>query len=225
MKRIALLMALALPLAPTPAVAQKAAAADWTGTVKVTEAGGYLMGNPDAPVRLVEYVSLTCGHCATFHQAGMPALVRDYVATGQVSLEMRNFPLNVVDLIAATASRCVGTDRYFEVTASLLGSQGDWINAFQTADRALLETLASRNDVMGLVSVGGIDGVLVGGGDRAAITACANDMTTAMALDRMAKAARTAGVNGTPTFSINDGLVAVHDWASLKPLIDKALAE
>ena len=224
MKRVALLMALALPLAPAPALAQQAAA-DWTSTVKVTEAGGYLMGNPDAPVRLVEYVSLTCGHCATFHQTGLPILVSDYVATGRVSLEMRNFPLNVFDLIAATASRCVGTDRYFDVTASLLASQRDWTNAFRAGDHALLEALASNNDVMGLAAVGGIDDVLVGGGDRAAITACANDMSTAIALDRMAQAAQAAGVNSTPTFSINDGLVAVHDWSSLRALIDKALAK
>ena len=84
-----------LPAAP----AKKAAAAsDWTKTVTVTPDGGYRMGNPAAPVKLVEYGSLTCGACGRFAQEGVPQLVSKYVRTGRVSFEFRNYVRDPADI-------------------------------------------------------------------------------------------------------------------------------
>ena len=62
----------------------------WTDVVTVSDEGGYIVGNPDAPLKLVEYASHTCGACANFSISGAPALKKDYVSTGVVSLELRN---------------------------------------------------------------------------------------------------------------------------------------
>lgn len=223
-KRTALMLALALPMAPAPAAAQEAAI-DWTATIAATEAGGFRMGNPDAKVQLVEYVSMTCNHCAHFHEDGMASLVSDYVATGNVSLEIRNFPLNFVDLIVSMGVRCSGESGFFDNTAQLLETQEQWITNFRSADQARAQALAEANDLMGLISLGGIDEALVqNGASRDAIAACAADPAAVQELQGVAQRAQAAGVNGTPSFAINDSLVSVHDWASLKPLLDAALA-
>ncbi len=57
----------------------------WQDVVTKTEQGGYLMGNPDAPIKLVEYGALSCSHCADFAETAMPDLVSDYVDSGRVS--------------------------------------------------------------------------------------------------------------------------------------------
>ena len=65
--------ATAVPVQPAPAQAQR----DWTRVVAQTPEGGYRMGNPNAPVKLVEYLSLTCSHCAHFSEQGAPRLIAD----------------------------------------------------------------------------------------------------------------------------------------------------
>src|SRR5687767_11435749 len=78
-----------------PVVVSAAAAApkngDWSTMVTKTPEGGFVMGNPNAKVKLVEYGSLTCDHCAAFEEQGGKALVDDYVKKGLVSWEFRNF--------------------------------------------------------------------------------------------------------------------------------------
>src|SRR3546814_9181159 len=76
--------ALPLGIAAVPA-AQAEAAKDWTKTVARTPEGGFRVGNPDAPVKLVEYGSLTCDHCAHFAEEATPKLLGQYVRSGRVS--------------------------------------------------------------------------------------------------------------------------------------------
>jgi protein-disulfide isomerase len=79
---------------------------EWTDVVAVTEAGGYLVGNPDAPLKLIEYASHTCGACANFSVNGSPPLKNDYVSTGVVSIELRNLVRDPIDLTIAALVRC-----------------------------------------------------------------------------------------------------------------------
>src|SRR5919112_6429232 len=62
---------------------------DWSQVVNPTSANGFVMGNPNAKVKLVEYGSLTCPHCAEFDEKAVPALIDKYVKSGQVSWEFR----------------------------------------------------------------------------------------------------------------------------------------
>src|SRR3546814_20886474 len=65
-------------------------AGDWTRTVTQTAAGSFVMGNPAAPVKLIEYLSYTCPHCAAFTAESADVLRGRMVKSGKVSLEMRN---------------------------------------------------------------------------------------------------------------------------------------
>ena len=77
----------------------------WADMVLKTPEGGYRMGNPAAPIKLVEYGSLTCPHCAEVAEKGSAELRDQYVASGRVSFEFRNFVRDPVDLAAAMLTR------------------------------------------------------------------------------------------------------------------------
>ena len=136
-RTIALLAGLAASLAPLAAgAAQRPGAAaaqrDWTQTVVPTPEGGFRMGNPAASVKVIEYLSLTCPHCAEFaHESGQ-RLFRTYVGSGRVSVEYRNHVLNGFDLAAALLSRCAAPRQYFAMTHYLLGHQREWFGRAQT---------------------------------------------------------------------------------------------
>ncbi|HEX8262031.1 MAG TPA: thioredoxin domain-containing protein, partial [Allosphingosinicella sp.] len=143
--------ALALALAGLAAAAPNAAAAparkaaptavDWGRTVVATPEGGFRMGNPNARVKLVEYGSLTCGHCAAFSRQGMAPLVATYVKSGRVSYEYRNFILNGLDVAASLVARCGGPARFFPVADKFYATQPQWmgrVSALTAAQKAQL---------------------------------------------------------------------------------------
>ena len=112
----ALAMALGLPLgAPL--------AQDAVGTPSV---GERVLGDPAAPVTIIEYSSLTCPHCAAFHTDTLPALKERFVETGQAKIVYRDFPLDQNALNAAVIAHCAGPDRYFAFLDALFASQERW---------------------------------------------------------------------------------------------------
>jgi protein-disulfide isomerase len=223
--------------APTPAEGGTANTAaipapnggDWAETVTQTPEGGFLMGNPDAPVKVVEYASMTCSHCADFSTNAMPLLVQNYIKTGQVSLELRNFVRDPADLAAALLARCGGAAPFFKLTEQMFAAQGDWIGKLQQmsqADQQALSTaapeqvigkMADQADLVQFVRVRGIPE------ERA--RACLADEAALKQLVSMNEAAtRDYQVQGTPTFLINGAVVPnTADWATLEPKIREAI--
>ena len=93
------------------------------------EPGEQILGDPDAPVTLIEYASLTCPHCAQFHTEVLPDLKERYIATGKVRLIYRDFPLDERALMAAALAHCAGPDRYFGFLDVLFETQSSWARA------------------------------------------------------------------------------------------------
>lgn len=226
MRRTLLVAALAALALPAPASAQPAGQPrqrDWTQVVSPTPEGGYRMGNPQAAVRVVEFLSLTCPHCAEFSRVGTPRLMT-YVRSGRVSIEYRNFVLNGLDLAAAFLSRCASPQNYFALTHAILASQQQWVGRMQTL------TDEQQRDMQGqppletmrrVVAAAGLDAIAAGHGvTPAQQRAC---MSSQAGLDRviqMQQAGARFGVSGTPTFAINGRIAgSVHDWAALEPLL------
>ena len=101
------LAALGLSLSAVPAdAAQARAKMDWSTHVTQTPAGAYVIGNPAARVKLVEYVSYTCPHCAVFTTESAPVLKGQMVRSGSTSIEIRHFIRDRLDLAAALIARC-----------------------------------------------------------------------------------------------------------------------
>jgi len=85
-----------------------------------------VIGNPDAPITIIEYASLTCGHCAAFHKNTMPRLKRDWLDTGRAKLVYRDFPLDNNAATAAVIARCAPEDRYYSLLSVFFSRQSSW---------------------------------------------------------------------------------------------------
>ena len=85
-----------------------------------------VLGKADAPVTIVEYASMTCGHCANFHNKVFPALKEKYIDTGKVRLIIREFPLDDLAAAASMLARCAGGDKAFPLISVLFAKQDEW---------------------------------------------------------------------------------------------------
>ena len=214
-----------LALAPGPAAAKapaKAAAArDWSRTVAVTPDGGFRMGNPAARVKLVEYGSLACPHCRHFAETGYKPLVQNYVRTGKVSYEFRNFVLNGPDLAASVLTRCAGTAKFFAMTDAVFDAQPQWLA--KAAEAELPDDLTDQQRVARFAQAGGLTGIAARFGvTPARARQCLADPKATARLVAMAKTAIDNGLKGTPTFFINGKQTDARTWEDLEPLIRQA---
>jgi protein-disulfide isomerase len=88
-----------------------------------------VLGDPAAPVTIIEYASLTCPHCAAFHRDVLPELKQRYIEPGKVKLVYRDFPLDQLALAAAVLAHCAGPERYFAFLDALFSTQQTWARA------------------------------------------------------------------------------------------------
>ena len=216
----------AAPLALAPAQGQ-AKQQDWTRYVAATPEGGFRLGNPDAPVKLIEFGSMTCPTCAHFAEEGVPPLVANYVKSGKVSFEFRNYPLNGIDVVATLLARCAGTSDFFAVTDRLYRTQKQWagkLYGLSDEQKAGLKALPPAAQMARMADIGGLTQIAAEAGVPAAKGKQCLAAPDAMAgLDRMKQAAETQyGVRGTPTFVINGARNYAHHWPDLEPLIRAA---
>ena len=208
--------------------AKPASGQNWLEVTAATPEGGFRMGNPDAPVKLVEYASLTCPHCRDFHENAMPTIKGDYVATGKVSYEFRNFILNSVDYAATMVARCTTPSAFFGLTDAFFRSQSEWTEPFMslTAEQTKpLESLAPDQQVVAFARLGKLDAFVRARGVPAAkVEACLTDKTQRSQLEAIRKEAIALGVAGTPSFAINGELQKdVFNWAALEPKLKEAV--
>jgi len=85
-----------------------------------------IIGDVNAPITLVEYSSMTCPHCANFHQLTVPDLKKKYIDTGKVRYVLREFPLDRVAFAAAALARCAGEKKFFPFVEMLFRQQDKW---------------------------------------------------------------------------------------------------
>lgn len=210
------------PRAQAPA-RRAPAAVDWTRTV-VRTAEGFRMGNPGAPLKLVEYGSITCPHCAEFSAHGAAALRDRYVRSGRVSWEYRPYLLFPTDPGLFVLLDCLGPRRFFPASEQLYAGQSDWIGRLQAvpADEfERMERMAPLQRSAAMVRAAGLDRFFRARGMTAArIDACLNDRA---GLNRLGEITRRAGaelgVAGTPTFLLNGRKLDTHEWAGVEPLL------
>ena len=206
---------------------------DWSTIVAKTPEGGFVMGNPNAKVKLVEFGSLTCPHCAEFEHAGGKALVDNYVKKGLVSWEFRNFVRDPFDMTATLLARCGGEASFFGLTRNLFADQREWIEkiqAAQAADPAKVQALQSMPpakqfsaiaDMAGLKQYASMRGVPRAKGEQC----LANEAEVNKLVQMNTDAGTTYNIPGTPTFLINNEVVdATATWELLEPKIKEALA-
>lgn len=206
----------AAPVAPTR---------DWSNNVTRTAGGAFVLGNPQAKVRLVEYASLTCPHCAAFAANGYAPLRADYIRRGLVSLEFRHALRDRADLAASLLARCTGPNRYFASLEKLFATQAEWIEgAIATGDASPGGTSqAERQAALIATATGGGLPATVGLAPAAA-NACLSSRAEQTTLGAMADEAwGKRNIPGTPAFLINGTLAQGTTWAEIQPKIAAAL--
>ena len=168
-----------------------------------------VMGNADAPITVIEYSSMTCGHCAAFHNETLPGLKEKYIKTGKVKYIVREFPLDQLATAAFMLGRCLPKrDAYFDFIDLLYGKQQEW--AFVEDPVGALKKLAKQ-----------------AGFTDESFKACLDDKD----LFAQVLAVKNAGseefrIRSTPTFFVNgtrlEGAQPLEEFEKLfKPLLEE----
>ena len=204
---IAASLALAAPVAAQ--TRPVASAPNYAKMVTITPKGAFVLGNPRAKVRLVEYLSYTCSHCAHFAEEAYGPLKRDYIAKGLVALELRNLIRDQFDLTAALLARCGGPSRVFSLTEDMLARQEVWVAEGQVVvirqeaqwkSMPMVRQLQTLAKGSGLLQMAQARGVA-----PAQANAClASDQMNKTLLAMTKDAVDNRNINATPSFLIND---------------------
>ena len=144
----------------------------------------HVLGDPKAPVTMIEYASFTCPHCAHFHTQILPELKKKWIDTGKAKLIYRDFPLDQTAVKAAQLAECSGKDRYFAVVDMIFGTQATWAAATDP-----IAELAKSLRIAGM-------------GDNEVKACLAND-AVANGVIADYRGGEILGVNSTPTLFIN----------------------
>ena len=97
----------------------------------------HFIGSKNAPIKIKEYFSLTCGHCATFHQLTLPKLKEKYIDVGKIQLEFIDYPLDRLAILAAALARTLPNDSYIEAINILLNKQKQWAYSNKPIDELM----------------------------------------------------------------------------------------
>ena len=144
------------------------------------------LGNPNAPVKMEEYASVTCSHCGRFHSEVFPAFKAKYIDTGKVHYTFNEFLTDppAVAVAGFLTARCAGKDKYFSVIDALFRSQEEM---YRTQD--------PRGTLLKVAQSAGMT--------EAQFNACVNDEKALTAIEARVKAAQDRGISSTPSFFIN----------------------
>lgn len=175
------------PPRPRAGMVQPAAVAD-------VGADDHVLGDPDAPLTIIEYASLTCPHCATFHRETLPKLKKNWIEPGELRLVYRHYPLDQLALRAALLANCFEGDKFFAVTDLLFKSQQRWSRAENP-----MQQLARLASMAGL--------------SQSRFEACMTDRAEAdRIIEKQIEARNEIDLSSTPTF-----LVAGEKIVGAKP--------
>ena len=144
----------------------------------------HVLGDPKAPITLIEYASFTCPHCAHFSVAILPEVKKKWVDTGKVKLIYRDFPLDQTALKAAQLAECAAKERYYGVVEMIFANQQKW---------------ATASDPIGELA----KSLRIAGMGEAEVKSCLANDAVANGVVADYRGGETLGVNSTPTLFIN----------------------
>ena len=177
-----------------------------------SDANEMSLGSADAPLVLVEYASITCPHCKSFHEDVMPTIKTNYIETGQLRYVFYDFPTPPVNIAVAGAAigRCAGSDKFFDVLDDLFENQAGIMSAARAgAAKGALEAVAARHGL-----------------DSAAFDSCLENTDIRRAISDGVQRGESLGVRSTPSLFLNGTeltTVASRTPDGLSAIIDEAL--
>lgn len=212
------------------AVSSAPAGQVWTEMVARTAEGGYRQGNPNAPIKLIEYGSRNCPACGRFAAEGVEPLRAQYISTGQVSYDFRDFLIHgAPDLAAALLNQCVPTEAFFSTLDSLFANQNAFLDKTQMLVKqnpqllAQLQAMPAPQAAAGFAeAIGYIDFMKQQGVPEAKARTCLADQKAIESIAKVNADAANSGIGSTPTFLINGRVTDAGSWGELEPLLKAA---
>jgi protein-disulfide isomerase len=172
------------PAPTTPSTPGKAEPPTQEELLRAGPLGDREMGNPNAPVTVIEYASLTCPHCRNFHANVFPKVKQQYIDTGKVRYIVREFPIGRSAGNAAIANRCAPPEKYFALFDAFLARQAEWVSQDVRLDA-----------IYGVAKSIGMS--------REAFDKCLSNQAIIEGLTEVKQRGRQFGVVATPTFFVN----------------------
>ena len=216
----------AAPLTAKPAAKPRPAAAaqSWDKRLSRTPAGNHLFGNPMAKVRLVEFISYTCPHCAHYAHDSEAPLFTGPVRQGKVAVEVRPFFRNIVDVTATLLVQCGSDSKFWSNHHAVLAAQDSWLKSPAEDVQKRWGTLEFAPRMKAVAEDMGLYKLMLARGYAPAqLDQCLANRPLAEKLSTQTEEAGSKiGVQGTPSFLINGKLQDVYGWQELQPLLSAA---
>ena len=170
----------------------------------------FIIGDENAPITIIEYASLSCGHCADFHINILPKLKEEFVDTGKVKMVFRDFPFNYPALLGSMVLRCVPEDIRYEYSNALYQLQSKWV---------VRENAETTKELYKIMQSGGMS--------KEKFNECINNVDLENEILHGVMAAQSEfNINSTPSFLVNGILIQGNKTIKeFRQIIDKILSE
>ena len=180
-----------------------------TSVLEVTE-DDFVVGDKNAPVTIIEYASLSCSHCANFHNNTLNDLIKEYVDTGKARIVFRDFPFNYPALLGSMVLRCIPEDVRYDYMNALFQLQPTWV---------VRENAKSTQELYKIMQSGGMT--------KEEFETCTNNVELENTiLQALIAAQNEFNIQSTPSFLINGNLVEGNkSIKEFRQIIDKILSE
>ena len=203
----------------------------WADVANETTAGGYVMGNPNAKVKLIEIGSLFCPYCKKFEDEGSPLLVENYVKPGKVSWEFRPYAIHgAIDVAAGLVVRCNGPKTFFPLSMAFYKDQPTLEAKAQGLSPDKVNELQNLPPTQAFVAWGNLLGLQDWAAARGVPQAKSNQcLADQKMIDREVQVMSDVNsqypeFSGTPSFILNGKMLTkTGSWKELQPQLDAAL--
>ena len=170
----------------------------------------FIIGNDNAPITIIEYASMSCNHCANFHNNTLPDIKKEYIDTGKVKYVFRDFPYNYPALLGSMIMRCIPSEVRYDYMNALYKLQKKWV---------VRENAVTRQELYKIMQSGGMS--------KEDFDACINNVDLENQILEEVKAAQGEfNIRSTPSFLINGNLLEGDKSIKVfRQILDKILSD
>ena len=170
----------------------------------------FVIGSKDAPITIIEYASMSCSHCATFHNNTLPDIKKEYIDTGKVRMVFRDYPFNYPALLGSMMMRCITNDLRYDYMNALYKLQNTWVNK---------DPKISKKELYKIMQSGGMT--------KDEFNECYSNLDNEnLILEGVMAAQKDFNIKSTPSFIVNGNLVEGNkNIKEFRQIIDKILSE
>ena len=170
----------------------------------------FVIGDKDAPITIIEYASMSCSHCASFHNNTLPDIKKEYIDTGKVRMVFRDYPFNYPALLGSMMMRCISSDVKYDYMNALYELQNTWVNK---------DPKISKKELYKIMQSGGMT--------KDEFNECYSNLDNEnLILEGVMAAQKDFNIKSTPSFIVNGNLVEGNkNIKEFRQIIDKILSE